>query len=90
MRGAAGIARSKHPFSGYELSHSPIVTHGPPGSASAKAVFAPSAMLDSRAESGQLTGRVWFFQSTDCTGWCPVTINEATAPWPLFKSVDEE
>jgi hypothetical protein len=88
-----GIARSKQPFSGYApLSQSPIVTHGPPGSASAKAVFAPTAMLDPRAgvagtsEPGQLTARVWFFQSTDCTGWCPVTINEATAPWPLFKS----
>ena len=92
-----GIARSKQPFSGYApLSQSPIVTHGPPGSASAKGVFAPTVMLDPRAgvggisEPGQLTARVWFFQSTNCTGWCPVTINEAIAPWPLYKGDGSE
>jgi hypothetical protein len=90
-----GIARSKQPFSGYApLSPSPIVTPGPPGSVSSQGVFAPSAMLDPRATggSGQLLARVWYFQSTKCApnGWCPATINEATAPWPLYQGASTQ
>lgn len=82
-----GIARSTHPFTDYVISESPIVAHGPPGSTSSAAVFAPSAMLDPRVDPGNLTARVWYFQGVVCpqNEWCPPTINEATAPWPLFS-----